>query len=94
MGPPEGAAYPGEGSSDVSVSKAAQGLPLLHGFLSPQFQKTRRAGGPVGSGAAPAPLELRRDSEPRQAARRRGSSKGRRWDEEAGKEDEGKEDPG
>lgn len=46
------------------------------------------------SGAAPASLALRSDSEPQQAARSRGFSEGRAWGEEAGKEDEREVDPG
>lgn len=44
-GLPEGAAYPGEVSLDVSASKAAQGSPQFHGSPSPQLQKTRQGGG-------------------------------------------------
>ena len=43
MWAPEGAAYPGVVSSDVSACEAAQGSPQPHGFPSPQLRKTRRA---------------------------------------------------
>ncbi|MEJ1279483.1 homeobox A11 [Cricetulus griseus] len=39
-GSPKGAAYPGEGSSDVSASKPAQGSPQWHGFPIRQLQQT------------------------------------------------------
>lgn len=57
-GSPKGAAYPGEGSSDVSASKTAQGSPQLHGFRFVSFrrQNSLRTGeqkrSPSASGSA------------------------------------------
>lgn len=92
-GPQEVAAYPGEGSSDVSASKTAQVSPLLLGFPSPQLQETRQEG---WCAAAQPPRLWLCGATPNPGRQRGGGgfSEGRAWGEEADRRMKGRWIPG